>query len=163
MIHLWGVHVVIAPSGQESPTCGVLISRAEAWLARIGCANSPPCCRLAKPAASSLSSCWGTGTARLLLFHTDHRGTRGCPCTNTWSIRCVAGDVVDRVRVDWWHLFSKAKQQGCTSSKASRRRKERGERKNEIRKGHAELTFKLWAGWTCQDCVFQITEKYLSY
>lgn len=54
------------------------------------------------------------------------------------------------------------KSKSCGSSRAFRR-KERRNTQNDVRNGYAGLSLKLLAGWTCQDCVFQITEKYLSY
>lgn len=92
------------PIWAGSPACGAPISTAAAGRAPIGRTNAPPCCRLAEPPASSLSSCWGSQVAQLQLRHTDHRGTGGCPRISTREIRCVVGDVVDK-GAHWLVIF----------------------------------------------------------
>lgn len=100
--------VVIAPSGQESPTCGVLISRQRHdWLHRL------PALPGIGQASHLLSLILlSTRAPELHLIHADLWGTGGCPHISAWLIRCVAGDVVDRVHTNWSGFFSAAKGYG---------------------------------------------------
>lgn len=148
--------VVIASSGQESPTCGVLISRQRHdWLHQL---PSLPGIGQASHLLSLILL--STRAPELHLIHADLWGTGGCPHISAWLIRCVAGDVVDRVHTNWSDLFSAAKGYGLPGM--FRRRKER--RKGSVGKDIWDQVLNCWQ-YRCVRTVvfFKLQKKNLSY